>query len=580
MKTAKIGQTHIDFEALTIEGFKGRTSVEPKVMKLLHVLAEKPNTVFTREELITAVWGVDFGGDERLSRAISLLRKALGEQKGSRRYIETISRRGYRLIATVEDTSHKGTSDIAFPSDLTASSNPPPDFPTAFQSDQADVPSQNSSKRTPSFLRSIRSYLHKQKRMTWIGAGAAAATTVFFVMGIQASQPQNLPVNESMRQGLHNIHYFSHPGAIDGAQELFSNILAKNEQHAGASAGLALSLIREYTSEESDPALLKQAEGAARQSLEYNDQLALGHIAMGWVKEFQGDFDEALNHLNKADILDPNNALTLESRFRISGQRGDFKGAEDILNQGIALYSDDPIFPSYAADMYTYLDRLDEAETMARKSISLDPENSRSYSQLAQILHRQDHTVEAIKVLQDGLKIHQNASLYNNLGTYLFFQGQYEMSAGAFEKTLELDGNSHFPLYWANLGDAYRWVPGKEKESRQAYLRALQLWESELEVSPEDFNTQSRMALYNAKIGRIQKAKTFLEELERMEDLNSIYYYRALATAEILGNREFALSMLEKALQAGYQKTEIENDPELKDLREDANYHLTMASLE
>ena len=572
MKTAKIGRARIDFEALTIEGLKNRTSVEPKVMKLLSVLAAQPGTVFTREDLIVAVWGVEYGGDERLSRAISLLRKALGDEKGKRQYIETISRRGYRLIASVEDTT-----ESSLPIGVKVPSEPPPVAPPV--RDHEATP-QNDTEQNLSALKSVRGFFQKQKKMAWLGAGAATATTAFLVMGIQASKPQNLPVNEGMRQGLHNIQYFSHPGAIDGAQELFSNILAKNEQHAGASAGLALSLMREYTSEESDPALLKQAEGAARQSLEYNDQLALGHIAMGWVEEFQGDFDEALNHLNKADILDPNNALTLESRFRISGQRGDFKGAEDILNQGIALYPDDPIFPSYAADMYSYLDRLDEAETMARKSISLDPENSRSYSQLAQILHRQDHTVEAIKVLQDGLKIHQNASLYNNLGTYLFFQGQYEMSAGAFEKTLELDGNSHFPLYWANLGDAYRWVPGKEKESRQAYLRALQLWESELEVSPEDFNTQSRMALYNAKLGHVSEASDFLRKLAGKNNLNSIYYYRAMATAEIIGDRSLALSMLEKSLKAGYQKTEIENDPELSQLREDSAYHITLVSLE
>lgn len=558
MKTAKIGNAQVDFDALTIESFKGRISVEPKVMKLLAVLAAQPQTVFSREELITAVWGVDFGGDERLSRAISLLRKALGEKKGQRRYIETISRKGYRLVASVEDWA------------------PSSDAPQV-SSERVD----DAVVRSPSTtIKSIKAFPKKQKRLGWIGAGAAAATAVFMVMGIQASKPQNLPVNESMRQGLHGIHYFSHAGAIDDAQEAFSNILAKNEEHAGASAGLALSLIREYTAEESDPALLKQAEGAARQALEYNDQLALSHIALGWVKEFQGDLDTASKHLDQADILDPDNALILESRYRISGREGNIEGAEATLRKGMELYPENPIFPSYAADLFAYMDSLDEAEDMAKKTISLDAENSRSYSQLAQILHRKDKTVEAIKVLQDGLKIHQNASLYNNLGTYLFFQGQYEMSANAFEKTLELEGNSHFPLYWANLGDAYRWVPGKEKESQKAYTRAIQLWESDLEIAPEDFNTKSRVALYNAKLGHLDKASAFLSELDGKDSLSSIYYYRAMATAEIIGDREFALSMLEKTLKAGYQKTEIENDPELKLLRQDTDYHLTMASME
>lgn len=571
MKTAKIGTARIDFEGLTIETHETRVSVEPKVMKLLLVLADRPNTVFTREELITAVWGVDFGGDERLSRAISLLRKALDDKKGDRQYIETISRRGYRLVAPVEEINE---------ADLGPASEAPLSRPSLESAELTKPSTPIKIEKRPSYLRSIRTFPMGRKRASWMGAGAFAATAIFLVMGIQASNPNNLSVNDSMRQGLHNIEYFSHPGAIDGAQDLFSDVLAKNERHAGASAGLGLSLIRKYTAEESDPALLKQAEGAARQALEYDEHLALSHIAMGWVKEFQGELDTALSHLDKADILDPNNALTLESRYRITGQKGDIEGAEELLKKGMALYPEKATFSGYAAHLYAYLDRLDEAENMSRNSIRLDPENSRSYAQLAQILHRRDDTVEAISVLQDGLKIHQNASLYNNLGTYLFFQGQYEMSADAFEKTLKLSGNSHFPLYWANLGDAYRWVPGKEKISRQAYIRALQLWESDLEVTPGHLNTRSRIALYNAKLGNIAEANSFLQEIKGMEDLNSIYYFRAIATAEIIDDRELALAMLRKALEAGYQKTEIENDPELRRLREDSAYHLTMASLD
>ena len=92
----RIGQSQIDFEALLIQGPAGVTSMEPIVMRLLKVFADNPKKVMSREALITAVWGVEYGGDERLSRGISLLRKALGDTKNPRQYIETISRRGFR----------------------------------------------------------------------------------------------------------------------------------------------------------------------------------------------------------------------------------------------------------------------------------------------------------------------------------------------------------------------------------------------------------------------------------------------------------------------------------------------------
>jgi DNA-binding winged helix-turn-helix (wHTH) protein/TolB-like protein len=81
-----------------LAGPDGETSIEPKIMQVLCVLAGEPGRVFTRTELIDRVWGTEFGADESLTRAISQLRKALGDTRGEPVVIETISKRGYRLL--------------------------------------------------------------------------------------------------------------------------------------------------------------------------------------------------------------------------------------------------------------------------------------------------------------------------------------------------------------------------------------------------------------------------------------------------------------------------------------------------
>lgn len=98
-----IGQAKVDFDGLTIDGPAGLAMVEPKVMDVLRVLAEDPDSVVTRDELIERVWASEFGCDERLSRAISLLRKAFGDERSRQDYIRTIPKRGYRLIASVAE---------------------------------------------------------------------------------------------------------------------------------------------------------------------------------------------------------------------------------------------------------------------------------------------------------------------------------------------------------------------------------------------------------------------------------------------------------------------------------------------
>lgn len=84
-----------------ITGAGAAVRVEPKVMDVLCALAAANGDVVSREALIENVWAVDFGGDESVSRAVSLLRKALKEVGLGEEAIETVTKRGYRLtVAT------------------------------------------------------------------------------------------------------------------------------------------------------------------------------------------------------------------------------------------------------------------------------------------------------------------------------------------------------------------------------------------------------------------------------------------------------------------------------------------------
>ncbi len=75
--------------------------LKPKVMDVLLCLAEHAGQPVTRDELIECVWGERGASDEVLTKAVSELRQVLGDTAGLPRYIETIPKRGYRLIASV-----------------------------------------------------------------------------------------------------------------------------------------------------------------------------------------------------------------------------------------------------------------------------------------------------------------------------------------------------------------------------------------------------------------------------------------------------------------------------------------------
>src|SRR5437762_1582981 len=75
--------------------------VEPKAMAVLLHLANRPRQVVSRETLLSDVWPGVVVGDDSLTQVIIKLRKALGDDSDRPTYIQTVTKRGYRLVAPV-----------------------------------------------------------------------------------------------------------------------------------------------------------------------------------------------------------------------------------------------------------------------------------------------------------------------------------------------------------------------------------------------------------------------------------------------------------------------------------------------
>jgi len=99
--------------------------LQPKVMDLLVCLAERANEVVTRDELLNEVWGDHAVSDEPLTHTIGELRRALHDDRGHPIYIETIPKRGYRLIGEVrlpEGSTEQPISESQLPGNAAAAS--------------------------------------------------------------------------------------------------------------------------------------------------------------------------------------------------------------------------------------------------------------------------------------------------------------------------------------------------------------------------------------------------------------------------------------------------------------------------
>jgi len=98
-ETLTLKEWHADRRAgRLVRGGESR-NVEPKVMDLLFLLADEPGRVYGREEIAASLWPGTTVNEDSLARCIFKLRRALDDDRRDPRFVETIPKRGYRLIA-------------------------------------------------------------------------------------------------------------------------------------------------------------------------------------------------------------------------------------------------------------------------------------------------------------------------------------------------------------------------------------------------------------------------------------------------------------------------------------------------
>ena len=106
-----LGELHVEPTTGKVRGPSGTAHLPSKAMEVLLALASQPGEVVAREALLEEVWGPERGSREALSHAISEVRQALGDHHDAPKYIQTLPKRGYRLLVT-PDVHAEHTSSV------------------------------------------------------------------------------------------------------------------------------------------------------------------------------------------------------------------------------------------------------------------------------------------------------------------------------------------------------------------------------------------------------------------------------------------------------------------------------------
>ncbi len=97
----QLGEWLIAPASNSVSGPAGRRQLEPRAMDVLLFLCQLDGEVASSDEILTACWGSTMGGDNPVHKTITQLRRVLDDSSTAPRYIETIRKRGYRIVAAV-----------------------------------------------------------------------------------------------------------------------------------------------------------------------------------------------------------------------------------------------------------------------------------------------------------------------------------------------------------------------------------------------------------------------------------------------------------------------------------------------
>lgn len=369
---------------------------------------------------------------------------------------------------------------------------------------------------------------------------------------------------------------------LDRAIRVFLDLLDRDPHSAAAHAGLARAYWEKSrnASGGGDPVYLEQALALAEEAVRLDTDLPDARTSLGLIYFAQGRHDRAREELETALELDSAQADACYGLAKVAEAQGRPDEAEARYRRAGELRPR-PLYFNALGSMLYDRGRYDDAEQAFLQSLDADPDNVHALRNLGGIYYALGRPDEAASTFQSALEIRPNASLYSNLGTIFFSRGLYSKAVTAFEDALAMDGASNQYIYWLNLADAYRQLPGKQDEARRSYGRALQILDSLVGKKPDDVRLRSRRALARARSGNRDGALSDIERLRESGTGGDLYsLFRQAVAEELCGQRESALGHLEEAFLSGLSLAEARSEPDLQELRADLRFHHILVALD
>jgi Flp pilus assembly protein TadD/TolB-like protein len=369
------------------------------------------------------------------------------------------------------------------------------------------------------------------------------------------------------------LQRYDQAGNTGSAIAAFQKAIQLDPSYAMAYAGLGSAYLRQYRST-SDPQYLERARDAANQALSRNENMDVPHIILGTIAMLTGQTEEGIRQLRIALDRDPVNSEAYRELAKAYVQAHKLSDAKATYDRAIQLRPGFWLGYLDSATFYNNNGQYAEAEARLKTALNLTPDNYLVYRNLGAVRMARGEWEAAEHDVKQAIDLRPGGSVYTNMGVLYIYEGRFADAVRILEQAVSQGGGDekHAYLAWGNLGDAYRFSPGRESSAREAYKKAIDLATVQLAANTADPTLISQIALYRAKQGELEAAQSGMKDALKLESKDPNILFTSAVVLELAGKRAPSLTALRSAVQAGYSLSFIERDPELISLRKDPHY--------
>src|SRR5688500_13901005 len=529
----------------------------PKVLETLLILVQNSGRIIEKQDLMTRLWPDTFVEESNLTYTIVQLRKMLGDDARQPRYIETISKRGYRFIVDVEEV----LSDLGMVSNAVIENKPA--TAEAIYAEQHD----------------------REKRPGAITETRVASIAVLPLLDISPERDQDYfcegLADELINSlaSLPNLHVVSRTSSFRfksttldirevGKRLNVDTVLEGSVRKAGSSFRITAQLI-------------SVIDGYQLWSGKYDRRLedifvVQEEIAQSTVTALKvvlsSDDQRALQSVRTTAIEAYDYYLRGRQLFYHMRRRS-LESARQMYLKAIGM--DDHFGPAYAGiadcSSFLYMDwgglesDLVNADRASATAVEIDPGLSQVHASRGVVLAFRGRYSEAERAFETAL--HLNPKLYEANYYYArtcFSQGKLDRAAVLLEQAAAVRPESIDAL--SMLGGIYR---GQKREQlrKETFKRCLNAAQNHLEFYPSDIRPLLLGATALIELGETKRGLEWTRRALELDSRDPNVLYNAACAFSISGDLGEAISCLEKSLPFCADRTWLDYDSYLDPLR-------------